>query len=185
MPRDRVPKPISPAGLEATAYHYLERFAASVEGLRRVLKRRVERAAAFHETDREAAGEWIAALIEKLIAKGILNDTSFAEMRTAGLFRRGASTRRIRETLAAKGVSRETSDTALERLRNDEGDELDLRAAVTLARRRRLGPFRPPESRSGKRVADLAALGRAGFNHEIARRVVDAEDVEGLSDDRG
>jgi len=183
MPRDRAPKPITPAGLEAAALHYLERFAASVEGLRRVLKRRVERAAAFHDTDREAATEWIAVLIAKLTANGVLNDAGFAEMKTAGLYRRGTSVRRIRETLAAKGVSRETTREALERLEGDEGGGLDLRAAITLARRRRLGPYRPPESREAKRNADLAALGRAGFSHEIARRVVDADDAERLPEE--
>lgn len=185
MPSGKAPKPITPADLEAAAYRYLERFAASAEGLRRVLNRRAERAAIVHDSDREAAAEWIAALVARFVASGLIDDAGFAEMKSAGLFRRGASVRRIRETLVAKGVSRETSETALERLRDDEGGDLETRAALNLARRRRLGPFRPPESRAAKRDSDLAALGRAGFGREISLRVVDAEDAESLLEELG
>lgn len=104
-------------------------------------------------------------------------------MRTGSLFRRGVSTRVIRETLAAKGVSRETTAAALERLAADESGSLDRRAAVTLAKRRRLGPFRLAEDRAARRDKDLATLGRAGFDYETARFVIDAEDVDSLLTD--
>ena len=47
--------------------------------------------------------------------------------------------------------------------------------------RRRLGPFRAAPERQERRERDLAALARAGFGYDVARRVIGAEtpgDVE-------
>ena len=54
-------------------------------------------------------------------------------------------------------------------------------AAARYARRRRLGPFRAAPEREERRQRDLAALARAGFAYDVARRVIEAEtpgDVE-------
>jgi regulatory protein len=51
---------------------------------------------------------------------------------------------------------------------------------VTLARRRRLGPYRPEADREARREKDLAALARAGFGYDIARTVIEASDIEAL-----
>ncbi|MHA1114431.1 MAG: regulatory protein RecX, partial [Alphaproteobacteria bacterium] len=53
----------------------------------------------------------------------------------------------------------------------------DLAAAIAYARRRRLGPWRVAAARAERRERDLAALARAGFNYDLARRVVDAPDT--------
>jgi regulatory protein len=95
------------------------------------------------------------------------------------LSRRGLGRRRIRERLAAKGVAAEDIAGALAELAADPA-ESELAAAVRLARRKRLGPFRGGAERRERRDKDLAALGRAGFGYEIARRVVEAESVEAL-----
>jgi regulatory protein len=47
-----------------------------------------------------------------------------------------------------------------------------------VARRRRLGPYRPAE-RATFREKDLAALARAGFGFALARSVIDAERPQG------
>jgi regulatory protein len=66
-------------------------------------------------------------------------------------------------------VDRTTIAAALE---GEDGDE--AAAARALARRRRLGPYRPGE-RAPYRDKDLAALARAGFRYDVARAVVDGE----------
>jgi regulatory protein len=58
-------------------------------------------------------------------------------------------------------------------------DETDLAAALALAKRRRLGPFRSPGVRAANRMRDLAALGRAGFAYDIARQVIDGDPDSG------
>lgn len=176
----RGPKRVTPQYLENAALHYLERFASSAENLRRVLMRKVDRSAAAHGTDREEGAGWVDALIARYHSSGLLNDAGYAEMKAGSLHRRGASARAIRERLAAKGVARDDVDKALERVEEEVEGDFDLTAALALARRRRLGPYRLPEARAAHRDKDLAALGRAGFAYDIARRVVDAEDPDGV-----
>ncbi|MBM3550110.1 MAG: RecX family transcriptional regulator [Alphaproteobacteria bacterium] len=171
------PRKVTQASLERSALAYLERFAASTESLRRVLLRKIERSARFHEIDRTAAAGWVKALIERYCRSGLLNDRTYAEARTASLRRQGRSARAIANRLAQKGIGRDTIDDALEPTRTERG-ELD--AAATLARRRRIGPFRPEADRREHRERDLATLGRAGFSFETARKVILAESSEAL-----
>ena len=95
-------------------------------------------------------------------------------MKTASLARRGGSRRGIQATLAAKGVAAETVQQALATF----DPEAEQAAALALARRRRLGPFRPAATRAAHRLRDLGVLARAGFPHEIARAVIDAVAAE-------
>ncbi len=180
---DRETPPLTPERLERAALRYLERFAASVASLRRVLVARVDRSAAVHGTDRAQGVAWVDALLVRYQASGLLDDGVYAEAKAASLRRRGLSGRAIRERLAVRGVVAETAKAALARTdldRDGDTDEsADETAARALARRRRLGPFRPPEQRALHRTRDLAILGRAGFAYETARRVIDAQDDDG------
>lgn len=165
--------PATPERLEAAALRYLERYAASAAHLQKLLLAKVRRSAERHGTDVEAGASYVRALIGRLQRSGVLDDRRYAEGKAQSLRRRGGSARSIRAALAAKGVAREEVDTAL--VSADEGTgagEADLQAARRLARRRRLGPWRAKD-RAGHRLKDLAALGRAGFSYETARRVVD------------
>ena len=175
----RQPPAISDAVLEKSALFYLERFAASSAQLRRVLLRRVKRAEMLG-TDKpvaDGARRHIETLIARFLASGLLDDRRFAEARAASLQRRGASRRRIRERLASKGVDREIVDAALETVDEPTGE---LAAACALVRRRRLGPYRPAGTRAAHRQKDLAALARAGFSLDMARKVLAAGNPEAL-----
>jgi regulatory protein len=180
MPARKPPSEVTQASLERSALAYLERFAASAGSLRRVLLRKIERSARAHGTDRDQGAAWIEALIERYRRAGLLDDRLYAEARTASLRRQGRSARAIAERLAQKGVGREVIDEALAPTRTP-ADE--LAAAARLARRLRLGPYRLAADRDeqrGHRLRDLAALGRAGFSYETARKVVSAESPEAL-----
>ncbi|MBT5415697.1 MAG: RecX family transcriptional regulator, partial [Rhodospirillaceae bacterium] len=120
-------------------------------------------------------------IVARFVRAGLVDDRAYAEGKAGSLHRRGASLRRIRAELAAKGVDRDTAEQAIEFLTEREMDA-DLIAAARLARRRRLGPFRAGEQRAERRERDLAALARAGFGYDIARRVIDAEDEDALTD---
>ncbi|MGQ0662431.1 MAG: RecX family transcriptional regulator [Pseudomonadota bacterium] len=179
MPNRR--RQITAAGLEEAALSYLERYASSAENLRTVLRRRVERAArAGAEAARRAAGAALVdALIERFLRAGLLDDRAYAQGRARTLHRRGRSRSEIARALAAKGVRRSDIDSGLADLAAETVDP-DLAAAVALARRRRLGPFRAGR-RAAWRAKDLAALGRAGFDYELACRVVDAASPAALA----
>lgn len=175
--RRKGPRRVDPAYLERAALHYLERFATSAANLRRVLLRKVDQSARAHGTDAVEGRKWVDALIERYLRSGLLNDAAYAEMKTSGLRRRGTSARAIRMKLAAKGLDGDLIDGALAEAEAEAGPDGDAEAeaAWALARRRRLGPFRPAAQRAERRDRDLAALARAGFDLDTARAVIDAQ----------
>jgi regulatory protein len=178
MSKSPAPKRVSKSSLENAALFYLERFSASAEGLRRVLMRRVERAARAHGDDPAEGAVLVADLIGRYQSAGLLDDQRYAEGKSRSLLRRGCSKRAIRQDLARRGVATEVIDRAIEDLENEVAEDdvsCDQAAAQAYARRRRLGPFRSPEMRAQYRDRDLAALGRVGFSWEIARQVIDGD----------
>jgi len=170
----RGPKKVTAKSLNNVALHYLERFATSAENLRRVLLRRVERSAYAHGTDREEGAEQVAEIIARFRESGLLDDRAYAETQARNLFQRGGSARAIRAKLRQKGLADADIGHGLDALKI-EAPNPELTAAMALARRRRLGPYRTPDARAEKRERDLAALARAGFSYGMARRVIEAE----------
>jgi regulatory protein len=170
-------RPSRPAGpapndtaLHDAALAYLARYAATEAGLARILQRAVDRwaqraLADGADTDTVAvqaaqSRETVRAVVVRLAALGAVNDRSFAEHRTRSLVRGGRSRLAVAAHLAAKGVGTETARAALEAEETDE-----LAAALVLARRRRIGPFR---TRDGDHRRELAMLARAGFSQAVA-----------------
>lgn len=180
---ERKPPPkITPAYLENAGLHYLERFASSSANLRRVLMRKVDRSLAHWGGERDEAAGWVDAVLLKLTGLGYVDDDAYAAMKTRGLHHRGKGMRVIRATLASKGIGAETAQIALDGLVEEEGDP-DFAAAIRLAAKRRLGPYRLGDNRAEMRQKDLAALARAGFGFDIARRVIEAENAEALEEE--
>jgi regulatory protein len=175
------PPAIDPAALERAALRYLERFSASRAQVLRVLARRVDRAVrADPGLDRATALASAEAVVAAIVARGLLDDARFAEGRARSLAARGRSPVVIRETLREKGVGREEVARAMDALAEETGGDPALAAALALARRRRLGPWRPPAARAARRDKDLAILARAGFPRGLATRIVDAPDIAAL-----
>jgi regulatory protein len=174
---------VSERRLERAAIAYLERYAAPSGHLRRVLLRKLERAGPLSEVERVEAARTIGRVIDKLQRLGLLDDRAYAEARVRSLHRRGRGLRAIRHQLAAKGLPTALIEEALAAFCADQ-PEPDLAAARALARRRRLGPYRPAAQRAERRDRDLAALARAGFSYELARRIIDASDPEALEAER-
>ena len=111
----------------------------------------------------------VAAVVADVAALGLLDDRAFADGRTASLRRKGGSRRKIALGLRAKGVDAETAAAALAAADIDEAE-----AALRLARRRRLGPWRV-EPRSDDRAGrdrDIGVLVRQGFAYSLARQVI-------------
>lgn len=179
-PGAKVPRKPTPERLANIALHHLDRFATSAENLRRVLERRVSKAAYVRDdVDVDEARGWIDALINRYIDAGLLNDRAYAEMRARSLMNQGNAARLIRMKLKQKGVGDDDIDAALHAL-GDEHAEPELAAAVKLARKRRLGPWADPAKREANRDKHLAALARAGFSYDLAREVIEAEDTDEL-----
>lgn len=168
---DDAPAP-SEAALHEAALAHIARYATTEAGVLRVLERRIMRwrrgATGEPEALDAAAAEARAAarrVVARLAAAGGVDDGAFARARAARLHRAGRSRRVIAAHLAARGVAAETAAASL-----PDDPEGELAAALTLARRRRLGPFRTtPEAAPGREIAVLA---RAGFPREIAERAL-------------
>ena len=180
----RTPRRATPKSLENAGLYHLARFASSAENLRRVLMRRVERSARAQEPDIEEGAPAVAQIVARFAASGLIDDAAYAEGRALSLFRRGASKRKIRFALAQKGVGAEDIEAALASLTRQSGDP-ELAAALNLARRRRLGPYKAPGDREDQRQKDLAVLARGGIGYQIARRVIEAGSVAELEEEAG
>jgi regulatory protein len=174
----RPTKPITAKYLQNAAAFYLERYPSTAEGLRRVLNRRVRKAEMTEAPIIENVKQTIDAIVAKFVAAGVIDDKAFAQTKARALHRRGTSGRLTRQRLKLAGVDEETLDQAMagldQELDTDPGQR-EWQAAVALARRRRLGPFRQKD-RKEHRTRDLAALARAGFDSALARKVIDAEE---------
>lgn len=181
----RGPRKVTAKSLENMALFYLERHASSVANFRQVLMRKVARSVRAHDTDAEAGAALVEALIARYRRVGLLDDRAYALGRVASRHRQGDSVRAIRAKLRAKGVADDDIAAALAALARDVGaaapGALDLRAACAYARRRRLGPWRPEDERPARRERDLAALARAGFGYDTARRVIEVDSVAALA----
>ncbi|MBI2585443.1 MAG: RecX family transcriptional regulator [Rhodospirillales bacterium] len=194
----RGPRKATPKHLENAALHYLGRFASSAANLKRVLMRKVQRSARFHGTDIDEGRATVERLVARFARAGLIDDEAYAAARAASLHRRGAAPKLITARLREKGVAAATIERALETLGESSGD-VELAAAVNLARRRRLGPYRPETHAKGRAKADrsnrkrtaserekaLAALARAGFSYDVARRVIDADGIDELEQAAG
>lgn len=177
----RAARPITPAYLERAALYYLERYGASAEMLRRVLRRRVETRCRLRGEEPDDFSEMVGAVVARALGAGLVDDAAFAAAKVRSLRRRGGSARAIGAKLAAKGVDREIVGAALAQEEAETEGAGEDEAAFAYARRRRLGPYRAPGARVAARERDLAAMARAGFPFALARRVIDAESEDDLA----
>nr|WP_294544684.1 RecX family transcriptional regulator [uncultured Rhodopila sp.] len=166
--------PPTEAALHEAALAHLSRYAASRAGLTRVLDRRCERWTRQVATEEAAAArpalrQVVRDVVARLVAAGAVNDAAFAASRVNSLARTGRSRRAIAAHLAARGVAGDDARAAL----LDDPDA-ELAAALALARRRRLGPFRAPDAAADPK-RELGVLARAGFSQDIAARALDTD----------
>lgn len=172
---ERAPRPVPTQNdLHEAALDYLTHRSSSVAQMKKVLARRIAAWAkrATAETDvatgvarAQAAAE---AVIERLLASGLLNDATYAKSRAEHLTRSGKSRRAVAFDLKLKGVG---EDDAREAVPQDTDTE--LAAAVALTRKKRIGTYArddAPDDKTKQRW--LGTLARAGFSFSTAQRVL-------------
>ena len=72
----RVARPITPTYLQNAATFYLERYASSAEGLRRVLRRRVRKAEMLNAPVMDNVEQAIEAVVRKFVTAGLLDKST-------------------------------------------------------------------------------------------------------------
>jgi regulatory protein len=174
--------PVAPSqdSLQRSALRYLERYDSSELNLRQVLERKARQALDAVDAEpelREAARAWVEQIVMRAVELRLVDDRRYAESLARHLLRRGGSHRATWQKLRHKGLS---DELIREQLGAAPEPEAELAAASAHARRRRLGPWRSGEARVERRERDLAALARAGFGLDVARRVVDADSPDSL-----
>ncbi|SJZ89924.1 regulatory protein [Enhydrobacter aerosaccus] len=181
----RPARPITAQYLQNAATFYLERYASTADRLRRVLNRRVRRAEIAGAPIMDGVQPAIEAIIARFVNAGMIDDKAFAQTKARALHRRGTSTKVTRQKLKLAGVDDDTLAQAIAGLDQEldtDPRQREWKAAIALARRRRLGPYRPEQDRKELRARDLAAMARAGFDYDLARKVIDATTVESLDE---
>jgi regulatory protein len=173
--RPKRPRKISAKYLENAAVYYLQRYSSTVAGLRKALIRKIDRSVREHGGTRAEHLPAVELLLQKLERSGLLNDQSFTLHKADSLRAAGKSTRVIALKLRQKGVPTALANTHIARVKADISDD---EAARMHARKKRLGPFRReanPLSRKEFRQKDLAAMARAGFSYDVAKRIIDGD----------
>jgi regulatory protein len=167
----REPQPTDRDWLEQSAFRYASRWESSSEAVRSLLERKIrERCERSGESPEPLLAD-VGDILRLLIERGYVDDRRFATETFDRLRRQGRSRAQIRARLAARGICAPLLDELLDR----ETPEAEHRAAWEFARRKRLGPYcADVEERRARRDRHLAALGRQGFELEVARQIVDA-----------
>lgn len=149
------------------ALAYVARFATSAARLETYLKRKLR------ERGWEGEGEPdLAALVERYVELGYVDDEGYARARSGGLLRRGYGPRRVNQALAAAGIAEEIRETV------KAGAGQERAAALAMARKRRFGPYGGEPLDRPKREKQVAAMLRAGHPLDSARELVDAASIE-------
>lgn len=171
----RPAKPLDANRLQELALHYVSKYATTKAKLVRYLERKLRERGWDDDT---AGGEPAdpVAIAERFAARGFLDDETYAHMRSRDLLRRGYGPRRVGQVLREAGVG--------ESIR--EGMETDAvqraKAAILLARKKRIGPFALEAPDMKTREKHLAAMLRAGHAFAEVRTVLDAGSEQELDE---
>jgi regulatory protein len=163
------PPPLDPATLDAIAVRYVERFQTTRARLLRLLNQKLRQ----RGWEEGLPPPDPAAVADRMVVLGYVNDAAFAEARARGLQRRGMGAGRVRASLSAYGVGSDESAAAL-------SDLEPVQAAIDFARRKRFGPFGPPVTDPKARQRQMGAMARAGHPPRLARDILMARTEEEL-----
>ena len=167
----RPPRPLDAPRLEELALAYVARFATSAAKLEGYLARKLR------ERGWEGEGPApVAALVERFVRAGYVDDLAFARAKSGSLLRRGYGQRRIGQALHAAGIDEQVRDEVR------VGPAEERRAALAMARKRGFGPFGRSEPDRALREKQIAAMLRAGHRLDSARELVNAPSIAAAHD---
>ncbi len=161
--------------LKNIGLYYLQRFETSTENLRQVLYRRIQKYAFQNpEFNRGEAEGWVEEVLAEFQNYGYISDERYAELKVKNYMAAGKSLRYIQGKLKAKGIDENLIEQYAEEQEYDP-----FAAAMRLARKKHLGPFRrDEEERRDNRQKDMRTLVAAGFDYETVMAVLDSEQAE-------
>ena len=168
-PRRKPQKKITPQRLKNIGLYYLKRFESSVENLRAVLRRRIDAYARENpEWNKHEAYQWAEDVLTEFERLHYLDDARFTEIKVRSYLNAGKPARYIQNKLRAKGIDAAQIESVL-----NEEEYNPLEMALKLAKRKKIGPYRPAEVRREFRQKDMGILVRAGFDYDTVCEVLD------------
>lgn len=169
-------KKITPQRLKNIGLYYLKRFESSVENLRAVLRRRVDNYARENpQWDKKEAYQWIENVLTDFEKLHYLDDSRYTEIKVRSYLHAGKPARYIENKLRQKGIS---SGMISDILNQEEYNPAEM--AMAFAKRKKIGPFRPEESRREFRQKDMATLVRAGFDYDTVCEILNCSDISDI-----
>jgi regulatory protein len=149
------------SALERLALRYVERFATTRSRLTDYLIRKI-RTRGWEGDPADPA-----AVAERMAELGYIDDRAYGEAKAGAMARRGLGARRVVGALRQDGVKGEDAEAIAPQV-----EERALDAAITFARRKRIGPFAATQAERPLREKQIAAMLRAGHSPGLARRIV-------------
>jgi regulatory protein len=169
--KPRPPAKLTENGMFEAAMLYLQRFAAPEAQLRKVLERKVMRTKLRGGDIPFEVTAWIDKAVQKCVDLNFVDDKLFTDSKIRSMRRQGKARSIISQTLHQKGVGRAMIQDSLGREKDameEDGEDVELNAAIRTVQRKRLGKDQTPEARQ----KDLAKLLRGGFSMDVARRAL-------------
>lgn len=177
------PKKITEKYLYNAGLAYLQRFTASTEHFRKTMTRKIDRSCTHHaDQNRDDCLLMLQKTIDKFQDLALLDDTAYTKGMVTSLRNRGLSRKAILFKLLQKGLPEQLILKSLE-LVDDNDSDAEIIAALRLARRKKIGPYR---LRGLAEEKELAQMARAGFGYEICRKIIsmDSDEAEELTNSR-
>ncbi|WP_082006268.1 regulatory protein RecX [Sphingomonas sp. ERG5] len=161
------------AALERLALRYVERFSTTRARLAEYLTRKI-RARGWEGNSADPV-----AIAERMAELGYIDDRAFGEARASAMARRGLGKRRVTGAFRQAGIEEEDAAALVPAI-----EARALEAALTFARRKRIGPYAQGEADRPLREKQIAAMIRGGHDFTLSRRIASmapGEDVDNLS----
>lgn len=172
------------------AVHYLGRYQASQQRLRRVLRQFAKRKLTPLSEDpssenkgRQRTGygeaeisQAIEDVITLCVGYGYVDDNALAQSRARQSVMGGQSAFQLSGKLRQMGIDQETTSQALD-YRNDEHQDAERAAAIRAMRKKRLGPYCPDYGCLDhmQKQKQFAKLARLGFSSELITSIMRIE----------
>jgi len=175
--KKKQPKKISQNYLRNSGLFYLQRYAASSHQFQTAMVRKIDRSLYVHKApDKDECLKWLDEITQEFKELGYLNDEAYLKGMLQSLrLSRGCSAKMIIMKMRQKGFTETEISNALSEIDGNDVDDqqkdAELQAALTFARRKKLGPYHPTPARKTDEQ-QLATLARAGFSYEIGRRII-------------
>ena len=165
--------------LEKKSIIYLERFSSSSNNLRFILINSAKKYTKEYSLNPDILGT-IDRIIEKLKMKKVLDDYEYSISKSKKYIRQGWSKKKIYHYLLSKKVAKDIILKCFNEIREEFGS-IDKLAALKLAKKRKIGPFRlnreiTPENKK----KEYALMARSGFSLDIARNILELKDFNNL-----